>query len=181
MSKDNLLEEIKSGNEKIFAKLYHEHREAFLAYAGKICALEKEAVLEIYQDVMVSFYENVVSGRVKSFDSSVRTYLFSIGKYKIYGHARAGRKLFRLDETHADIVDEDLSDVEILDERTMQYKDAFAKLGPRCQRILELFYLEGKKIQQIVQEEKYENENTVKAQKSRCLKQLRELVKKNNG
>lgn len=178
MTKNNLLEEIKSGNEKVFANLYHEHRGAFLSYARTLCQLEQAALLEIYQDTMVVFYENVVSGRIRSFESSVRTYLLSIGKYKIYEQARAEKKMVRLDDTYLHIADEEQGNETVTDELTVGYKKAFAQLGNRCQRILELFYLQGKNIRQIVQEENYENENTVKAQKSRCLKQLRELVKK---
>ena len=58
---------------------------------------------------------------------------------------------------------------------------ALNKIGTRCRNILELFYLQGLSIKEILATENYSSENTVKAQKSRCLKQLKELANKADG
>ena len=64
-----------------------------------------------------------------------------------------------------------------LTERQEKFKIAFEKLGENCQKIINLFYLDKKSIKQIKILGNYKNENTVKAQKSRCMKTLRELIK----
>ena len=55
-------------------------------------------------------------------------------------------------------------------------KDAFKKLGQQCQNVLRLFYYEEKKLDEIQSILNYTNKDVLKAQKSRCLKQLKELI-----
>ena len=57
----------------------------------------------------------------------------------------------------------------------------FLKLGSHCQKILELFYYQEKKLGDIVNALGYDNKDVVKSQKSRCIKQLRKLIETNHG
>ena len=50
-----------------------------------------------------------------------------------------------------------------------------------CQKILELFYYQEKKLGDIVNALGYDNKDVVKSQKSRCIKQLRKLIETNHG
>lgn len=175
MEQKDILTEIKSGNERVFSELYEELREPFFLFAKKY-AVEEEHIVEIYQEAMVLFYENVVFGKIKQLDSAVKTYIFSIGKHKIYEHLRAKKKLFVVDDFIAEEPTEEyILEESFLEEKYQLMQKAFQKLGDRCQKILELFYYQNKSIKEIVEAENYENENTVKANKSRCLKKLREL------
>ena len=51
------------------------------------------------------------------------------------------------------------------------------KLGDQCKKVLELFYYEEKKLDEIQSILGYTNKDVLKSQKSRCLKQLKELIK----
>lgn len=177
MLKDTLLDNLKSGDERAFQKIYEENRQAFIAFALKY-GVSYGAIPDIYQDTLIILYENVTSGKLKTMTSSLRTYIFSIGKHKIMEHFRAEKKLVNA-KLNADFkeVEESLDYEEnTLTIRQQALKKHLNELGERCRNILELFYLNNLTISEIKETEGYENENSVKAQKSRCLKQLKKLM-----
>lgn len=177
MIKQTSLQLLKSGNQIEYRRLYDAHRAAFVAFAHTY-KISEEIGIEIYQDAFIVLYENVASGKLTSLSSSIKTYLFSIGKYKILEHHRARKKLVRVTEDEFDVVTHEIvMEEEIENTQQQQLQEILPKLGKRCRNILELFYLQGLKIDEIKQAEGYENANTVKAQKSRCLKQLKSLLK----
>ena len=53
---------------------------------------------------------------------------------------------------------------------------ALNSLGSKCQEIIRLFYYSNYSNEAIMHRMNYENENTVKAHKSRCIKKLRTLI-----
>ena len=73
------IEDLRTGNNRIYSLLYKENKEAFYSYARKFTISEEE-IEEVYQDALVVFYENIAEGKLTSFESSIKTYLFSIGK-----------------------------------------------------------------------------------------------------
>lgn len=177
MKQDIQLAVLKSGDELAYQKIYEENREAFISFARKY-GINEETIQDIYQDTIIVLYENIASGKLETMTSSLRTYLFSIGKYKILEHFRAEKKLVNVNLGFEFKEVEDSLDFEenILNERQIALKNQLKNLGERCRNILELFYLKNLTISEIKITEGYENENTVKAQKSRCLKQLKQLM-----
>ncbi len=177
MFKEPTLENLRQGNNDAFASMYDEYKEPFIAFAQKY-GITTENAIEVYQESVIKLYENIASGKLRELTSSIKTYLFSIGKYKIMEHLRATKKTQTFENVfQADDKIEELEYEEnVLTEQQRLLKINFSKLGERCQNILEQFYLYGKTISEIVEQENYENQNTVKAQKSRCLKQLKTLI-----
>ena len=51
------------------------------------------------------------------------------------------------------------------------------QLDGNCRKVLELYYLQGMKMEEIARELGYKNANVAKKKKSLCLKKLAELVK----
>lgn len=176
MYREISIEELRSGNAAIYKEVYEIYREPFLAFA-KAYAIPQHDLLDIYQEAMITLYENVMQGRLIELKSSLKTYVFSIGKYKIYETLRASNRMIPVADPLSDLIDEHIEMSEtLLSSKQQKLKQKFKTLGERCQNILELFYLRGMSIKEIVHFESYENENTVKAQKSRCLKQLKTIV-----
>jgi len=178
------LEELRKGSESTLRKVYEENRDKFLNYAKKFNLTEDENV-DIYQDAYVIFYDNVMSGKIERFTSSISTYLFGIGKYLIFDQIRKNKKtvgsnynLSLVGET-----DEFMSSIEIekpdLTTEQKLLQKYFGTLGKKCQELLTLFYYRGYTIAEIMQAESYNSENVVKAAKSRCMKTLKERIKEN--
>jgi len=131
--------------------------------------------------VIIAFYENVRSGKLKVLTSSVKTYLFSIGKYNILNQLKARRRLIPTEEifTEVDLESNQYFKEIELTHRQVLIEQAFQQLGQACRELLMLFYYHQYSIKNIQEEMNYNNENTVKATKSRCMKSLRSFLDKN--
>jgi RNA polymerase sigma factor (sigma-70 family) len=177
MNKEPSIDDLLNSKNNAFEVLYKNYKHEFLGFAKKF-SLKDDIIIDIYQETFLSFYENLLNGKLTKFTSSIKTYLFSIGKFKIYEHLRANSKLKIIDApVNPEISLDDLSlENEIMSEREQLVKTNFKKLGKQCQNILELFYLKGKTLKDIKGEENYENTDVVKSLKSRCLKKLKQLV-----
>ena len=77
---NQILESIKRGEPKVLEKLYDDIRQPFLVWASQLYQCESEDAVEIYQKAYTILYMNVRNGKLTSLTSSVKTYLFSIGK-----------------------------------------------------------------------------------------------------
>jgi len=155
-----------------------EHKSAFIGFA-KTYKLDDEDVLDIYQDAIIALRENALKGSLDNLKSGLKTYLFSIGKYMIYKRLKEKQKLHLIDSIEDPSDFNQLTTVEVdynFDTRKRELQIAFKSLGPQCQTLLNLFYLRGFTLDEIVEELKYNNKDVAKSQKSRCLKSLKQLV-----
>jgi DNA-directed RNA polymerase specialized sigma subunit len=57
-----------------------------------------------------------------------------------------------------------------------QLQKGLNQLGEQCKKILDLFYYQSKNLAAICKLLNYENTDVVKSQKSRCLKQLKQII-----
>ncbi|QCW98888.1 sigma-70 family RNA polymerase sigma factor [Aggregatimonas sangjinii] len=178
------LEELKSGADSVLRQVYEENRDKFLNFARRYHLSEDENI-DIYQDAFIIFHENVMSGKVKSFTSSISTYLFSIGKYLIFDQMKKNKRTVGAKYDLSRVgTDDDLVETLEIDEPNLTPEQRllqkhFPSLGKQCQELLTLFYYRGYTIQEIMQAENYNSENVVKAAKSRCMRQLKERIKEN--
>lgn len=168
---------LKKGDQSILKKLYIEYRADFIAFGRKISVLEDD-VLDSYQDAIIALQEQAFKGKLDNITCSLKTYLFGIGKYILYEKNRKQQKtVLKVVETN------DYETIEIdvfsntLSNQQQKIQTGFNKLGKKCKEILQLFYYRGYTIEDITDYLNYENKNVVKSQKSRCLKQLKEIIK----
>ncbi|MBM1105702.1 sigma-70 family RNA polymerase sigma factor [Aurantibacter crassamenti] len=178
------LEDLRKGSDSVLKKVYEENREKFLNFAKRYNLTEEENI-DVYQDAYVIFYDNVMSGKVESFTSSISTYLFGIGKYLIFDQMRKNKKTVgnNFDLSRVGESDELVSTFEIekpgLTTEQQLLRKYFETLGKKCQELLTLFYYRGLTIQEIMETGGYNSENVVKSQKSRCMKTLKERITEN--
>lgn len=178
------LEVLKQGADSVLKQVYEENREKFLNFARRYHLSEAENI-DIYQDAYIIFYDNIMSGKVKEFTSSISTYLFGIGKYLIFDQMKKNKKTIssEYDLSMVGKEDELVSMLEI-EEKVLTAEQEllqkhFGALGKKCQELLTLFYYRGYTINEIMTAEDYNSENVVKASKSRCMKNLKELIQSN--
>ena len=166
---------LRNDDKKALEEVYVMYKEAFVNY-GLRFNLDREDLIDVYQDSVIAMYQNFVTKKTQLDNSSLKTYLFSIGKHKIYDRLKE-RKQF----VGAVVVEDDYEEVN-LDENALTkeqqlLRQYFKRLGESCQHILKLFYYRSLSIKEIVQQTQYKDENTVKSHKSRCLKKLIALIK----
>lgn len=181
-SEQIIFDELKSGSETAFKKVYEDNREKFLNFATKY-ELTQDELIDVYQDAYIVFHENILTGKLESLTSTLGTYLFSIGKFMIMDRLRKENKTVRSDRVLEIIREEEIElddlemDIEELTSRQRLLAMFFKELGEQCQKILTLFYYRGLTIDEIMNVGNYNNKNVVKSQKSRCLKTLRDKMK----
>jgi RNA polymerase sigma-70 factor (ECF subfamily) len=166
----SVIEQIRSGSRDGLARMYSTYRTEFIAWALKQFSCPKAAAEDAWQQAIVIFYENVVSGRLKELSSSEKTYLFAIGKNKL-------REFNRIQVREQELGDFDaVEDVppEGLDQRLLDKAVAcLDALGEPCRSLLVEFYYHRSSMDQIVVKLGYRNEDTAKSQKYKCLARLR--------
>lgn len=177
MAKDSdLISLIKQQDEKAIRQVYLEHRQPFLAFASRY-SIDQESVLDVYQDAVIALCEQAQKGKIDALQSSLRTYLFSIGKFMIYNKLKQSKQMYPVEdfsdmELEIETYQEAYSDMEV-----KQLQQAFQKLGERCREVLQLFYYQEKKLDDILIQLNYSNKDVLKSQKARCIKQLKDLIK----
>lgn len=173
-----VFESIRSGDESLIGRWYDQYRSAFLSWSKKSFPLDREQLIDIYQDAVIILYQNIAEGKITELSSSIKTYLFGIAKHLIYKELRRrNRNPTRLDEIPEIQVEAPfLAQVERQHERE-QLREALQKLGSPCKQMIEYFYYYEFSLEAIAKRMRYKNADTVKAQKHRCLKKLEQLFK----
>lgn len=171
------IQSLKNGDNATLDTIYLQYKGPFLAFAGRY-PIAKEAAMDIYHDSMIILYENIVRGKLDTLKSSIKTYLFAIGKYRIYAHLKS---MPQQEERQGGEPMEEISvfEVDTTEERLKLLEQAYLQLGPKCQQVLRLFYYKGLKLDAIQAQMAYESKDTLKSHKSRCLKQLKEKIQAN--
>lgn len=175
-----LLQKIRSGDEHLLKELYEQYREGFIHWAARQYQADEDQAAEIYQKAFISLYYNIKDGKLTQLNSSLKTYLFAIGKNMF-------RDLFkRKDSQHSSLdMSRELGELnpDILDEYQHEHQKKVVSqllhmIGEPCKTVLKLFYFKGYSPEAISIEMNYKDERVVRKRKSVCLKQLRDLMGK---
>jgi RNA polymerase sigma factor (sigma-70 family) len=171
---------LKSTDRLQLKALYNMYRDAFLNF-GKSYGLDEASICDIYQEAFLALRKQAIRGKLDNLNSSLKSYLFGIGKHMIFDTLKKKQATVVL-ENPMSVVSEEIEEIEIdpapaLTKEQKILRVFFKKLGKKCQKVLTLFYYRGLSIEDIVELTDYENANTVKAQKSRCLKALKQMIK----
>ncbi|MCL6296236.1 RNA polymerase sigma factor [Jejuia spongiicola] len=184
MLESNLIEGLKKGDKHVLKHIYISNKAAFLNFAKKY-PISKEEIVDIYQDSIVALRENAINGKIDDLKSTLKTYLFSIGKYMIYKKLKQNKKMHLIDDLLEFETSNELKAFnEInneLSQEQVQLQRAFKNLGQKCKDVLTLFYYRGFNLEEIMVELNYTNKDVVKSQKSRCIKTLKTMILKHNN
>lgn len=181
--KDNqILEAIKRGDPKVLEKLYDDNRQPFLVWASQSYQCESEDAVEIYQKAYTILYLNVRNEKLTSLTSTIKTYLFSIGKNLFREKFRdKHNRLVNLDDvSNTNVIDNHL-DTNVFDNYQEEHQKELVRqllneIGNPCKKLLELMFIQGYSAEAVVHEMGYSDERVVRKRKSLCLKKLREMV-----
>lgn len=179
-----LFEAIKSGRHELLDELYVRHREAFLTYAQRQLYATEDDAADCFQDAVIAFYKNIVSGRLTELTCGIRTYLFAIGKRLVY---RKNQKRHRevtsdpdagigLGNDPANELDMSLLNRYEEDHRKEMLAGALSKLGDTCQQVLTLFYYHRYPIESIQNTLNLSSPGATRIKKMRCLDQLKKIL-----
>ena len=172
-----LIAQIKEGNEASLVEVYQRYRPPFIQWAQNSYKVDESTAADVFQDAVICLYRNIVKGKLENLTSSLKTYLFAIGKNVLR------KKL----QTPVALDHDDLRVVENLQAEPV---DHFAEndrqrlvarlmdtIGEPCRSILQYYYFRGFSMEAIAQAMNYKNENVVKTQKLRCLTSLKKMMR----
>ena len=154
--------------------VYKSYKSEFLNFSQRY-KVDYDDALDAYQDAVIAMYQNFVMNELELTNSSIKTYLFGIGKHKIYRIVKSKQKQLKIEN---DI--EEFRDIEPKGNDLNYYQVELAKLigniSESCRELLRLYYYRNLSINEIVERTQYKDTNTVKSHKSRCMKRLKSLV-----
>jgi len=179
MDDQQLISQLKNRDSNALKDVYKQYKTEFFRFASRYTKAD-DILEDIFQDAIIAVYENALAGKLDDLKSSVKTYLFSTGKFMLFKKFRDTKEVatdeaYIFDEKETAVM-EDVYEDEGPNEYQKKLVANFKKLGEKCREILELFYLKGLKLDEIMGVQGYENKNVVKSQKSRCLKTLKALI-----
>lgn len=179
MSESSIIERIKSGDKQPLGEVYKTFRSEFVNWASAHFTCSRDEARDVYQAVIITLHDNVLSNKLVHLNGSLKTYLFAIGKYKIL-ELRRGDKRYA---THTPVEEMELEDINDWEKEKKEsdlnrVEQALQELGEPCKTMLELYYLHGMGLDELSKNLNYKNSDTIKNVKCRCLVKLRQLISK---
>jgi len=176
-----ILEKIKAGDHQPLYNLYDEYRDDFIRWALNNYPCNEEEAKDVFQEVIIRFYNNVINNSLLHLSCDIKTYLWAIGKYQLLNLTKNKKKTvtFSSDELIKDseTTDESMSKKEDENHNKEMVRQHLALLDEKSKKILVLYYLEGKDMKTIAEEMGYKNSDVAKKRKYEVMKKLASLVK----
>jgi RNA polymerase sigma-70 factor (ECF subfamily) len=179
---NTLLENIAKNDPKILEKLYNDYRRPFIVWAIQAYRCEEEDAIEIFQKAFTVMYLNVKNKKLVTLTSSLKTYIFSIGKNLFRERFRDKHSQYvAIDETNSNTILADHLDNSILDEYQNAHQREVVRallhqIGDPCRKLLQFIFIDGMPPKEVITAMGYSDDRVVRKRKSLCLKQLREMT-----
>ncbi len=180
-SEKEIIVDIRGGDSKAMERLYLKYRKEFVSWSIGKFGISEDDALDHYQDTMTIFFEKVMNGKLVEIESTIKTYVFGIGKNRIRqkfdATSREEKHEVGLSEHyHFLATDQDASEAYEL--ARSQTKELFESLGDSCKQILRLFYFEKRSMSEIADLMNHKSEAVSRTTKKRCLEKLRSKINK---
>lgn len=178
MSDSEIINLIRNEDSRGLSTVYEKYRNEFIHWIIKTYGCDPEDAREFYQASIVIIYDNAKAGKLDSIQSTLKTYLFGIGKNLALQQLRLNH---RQQKTGAEFYIKNY----VLDNREDKMKEevnleiisqSFNTLGEPCHELLSLYYYKKKSMDEISATLGYKNPETAKNQKYKCMERLRKIV-----
>lgn len=137
---------------------------------------DEEDAKDVFQDGLIVLFNNV---KLKKFvlSSTLKTYLYSICRNIWLMKLRKVKKETPLKEQHEHLpLSENIFETLLTNERTQMLAQLVNQLDENCRRIIELFYFNKMKMDQIKEVFGLASVAVAKNKKSNCMKKLRKMA-----
>ncbi|MFL0681702.1 MAG: RNA polymerase sigma factor [Algoriphagus aquaeductus] len=173
--KEKQLELLKAGDRETLKQIYLSHKKGFRLFAKRYTS-DDDLIDNAYQDAIIVLAENAQKGKIQTLNSSIGTYLYSVGKFILFKSLKKNHLTSELtEEVKEELISESFEE-ETKDEMILRLRQKLENLGPKCREILRLFYYQAKSLDEICQIMGYDSKEVLKSTKSRCLKSLKDTL-----
>jgi len=169
----NLQDRLRADDKEALELIYKKYKSEFIGYGMRYDISEPE-ILDIYQDSIIAMHQNFIVNQLELKSASLKTYLFGIGKNKIFKSLKSKQRFKTINEEREEYEQVELQDQEPTP-RQLVLAARLNQISDSCQKILKMYYYRNLTIDEIVEFSDYKDGNTVRSHKSRCLKRLRSL------
>lgn len=183
MSEENLIARIRKGDETKLMAIYRAYRNDFIYWAMRHFSCSEDVAKDVFQVSITIFYENVMSGKLAKLTSSVKTYLFAIGKNKLHENEVSRRRDLQIQEHFEEKIKDGFQmeavEGETVEEKEAMYKlleNALAELGEPCRTVLEMYYYRDMSIEDISRQLNYKSSDSTKTKKYKCMTRLKKIM-----
>ena len=173
-----ILDKVKDGDQKYLKGLYEQYRKEFAQWALKHYNIDDDVAAEIYQRAFIAFYYNVKEGKLTVMNSSLKTYLFAIGKNMLREHFKGESRFVESDEHVLESGEIDNSILEKYEKAEVrrELENLLQRIGEPCKTVLELYYFHNYSLEAIADRMQYKTEQIAAKRKFICLKQLKTMM-----
>ena len=162
-------------------ELYARYRADFFRWAGRRVEANRQDMEDAWQDAVIAFYTQIMTGKLTTLRYEARVWLFSVGYKRLLNHRRKIRRILWQDKID-EALRQDASWLDIPENHSHSGKKeslhtAMKTMSDQCREMLVQRYFLEKSIEEIQREWEHNSANTTSATLSRCLKRLKDLLK----
>ncbi len=169
-------EQLRADDKEALKKVYIAYKQEFLNYAKRY-PLNREDIIDCYQDAIIAMHQNFATKGLELQNSSIKTYLFGIGKNKLFRKLKKNGQLIHMEKLSDSILEVSIEEIGE-NPRIAELAMKLNNISESCQSLLKLFYYRNLTIDEIVEVTDYKDGNTVRSHKSRCIRRLKSLFNK---
>lgn len=153
ISLQNLQQAVSNGDHEVFGNLYSAFRNDFIRFGCHITACSDEECADAFQDAVVALYENIRDNKLPELNSSVKTYLFSIGKFKLLNIQK--RKILHGNFCSGELTKDCTCDYNLMENKSnsehikKQVEEFLAELSEDERVILDRYYIQEQPLKEI--------------------------------
>jgi RNA polymerase sigma factor (sigma-70 family) len=167
---------VHSGSYTLLTHVFQKYKREFVGFIQRSHHFSSEQIEDAFVDAILILRLNILANKITSETSSVKTYLFAVGKNLLMEEYRRESKyllvnLQSLDETQSASLEEGPGDMENIP----RIRNAFSKLSPGCQKILLHLYFHGWSYQDIQEEYKNLSIDALRVRRVKCINQLKKI------
>lgn len=171
----------RNNDERVISAFYKTIRPAFFAYFRTHFSKDDAYILDLFQDTCIVLWKNIQHGKLTEagLRSALSTYFLSIGKYTMMAKDRKYKEI---------IDDEELGKLAFLEDDAQELQKRIeledfvyrmvSEMKPPCDKLLKAQYWDKLSGAEIAEKYGYNGPDSVKTQKSKCIKKLRPLIEK---
>ena len=171
----------KQNDERVISTFYKGIRPSFFSFFRMRYSKDDTYILDLFQDSCIVLWKNIQHGKLteESLKSALSTYFISIGKYTMMAKDRKFKEIVEDDELNRlSFVEDDSGELQKRVELEDFVYRMVSEMKPPCDKLLKAQYWDKLSGVEIAEKYGYSGPDSVKTQKSKCIKKLRPLIEK---
>lgn len=173
------ISDFKNIQKKDLPSIYTKYRNKYFNFLKKRFNHTLEERQDIYHDALLIVFNNIRDRKIKDWNGSIEGYITGIVRNRALEYVRTKDKKQKINRDNflAVLTSENAPSFAKQNESVLNsiYSKMEVLKNP-CKQLLELFYLEERSYEDICQIMGYNNTDTAKSKKSKCMKRLRKLL-----